>query len=47
VLYLRLKDQRAPNVITVVRRFLRRRASLKPGTLIVIQESRARIRDVP
>jgi hypothetical protein len=47
ILYLRLKDQRAPNAIAVMRLFIRRRTSLKPGTLIVIQESRARVRDVP
>lgn len=47
VIYLRLRDQRAPNAIAVMRQFLKRRVTIQPGSLIVIQESRARIRPVP
>ena len=47
VLYLRLRDQRPRNAIRVVREFLERDLDLRPGTLIVLQESQARIRRVP
>ncbi len=47
VLYLRLRDQRAHNAIRVVREFLARNMDIRPGTLIVLQESQARIRRVP
>lgn len=47
VMYLRLRDQRVPNAITVMRQFLKRKIAIRPGSLVVIQESRARIRPVP
>lgn len=47
VMYLRLRDQRAANAIAVMRQFLKRRIATQPGSLVVIQESRARIRPVP
>lgn len=46
VIYLRLKDQRSANAIRVMREFLERNLDVRPGTLIVLQESRARIRRV-
>ena len=47
VLYLRLRDQRALNAITVMNRFLDTKTRIQSGTLIVIQESQARIRRTP
>lgn len=47
VMYLRLRNQRAVNTITVMQQFLKRRLDIQPGSLVVIQESRARIRPVP
>lgn len=47
VIYLRLKDQRSANAVRVIREFLSRDPNIRPGTLIVLQESRARIRPVP
>jgi len=47
VIYLRLKDQRSRNAIRVVREFLERDLDIRPGMLIVLQESQARIRRVP
>lgn len=47
IIYIRLRDQRAPNAIAVMRQFLKRRIAIQPGSLVVIQESRVRIRRVP
>jgi predicted nuclease of predicted toxin-antitoxin system len=47
VIYLRLKDQRAASAINVMERFLDRRINIKPGTLVVLQEARARLRPLP
>jgi predicted nuclease of predicted toxin-antitoxin system len=47
VIYIRLRDQRAPNAVAVMRQFLKRRIAIRPGSLVVLQESRARIRLVP
>jgi len=47
VIYLRLRDQRSDNAIRVMREFLKRDVDIRPGTLIVLQESQARIRRVP
>ncbi|MEO6667083.1 MAG: DUF5615 family PIN-like protein [Nitrospiria bacterium] len=46
VLYLRLRDQRAPNAIAVINRFLDAKVSIQSGTLIVLQESQARVRRI-
>ena len=46
VIYLRLRDQRAPNVIAVMNRFLGAKVSIQRGTLIVLQESQARVRRI-
>jgi predicted nuclease of predicted toxin-antitoxin system len=46
VIYLRLKDQRSANAIRVMREFLDRDLDIRPGALIVLQESQARIRRV-
>ncbi len=47
VIYLRLKDQRSANAVRVMREFLNSHPNIRPGTLIVLRESRARIRPVP
>ncbi len=44
VLYLRLRDQRAPNAIVALERFFAAKVSIQSGMMIVIQESQARIR---
>jgi predicted nuclease of predicted toxin-antitoxin system len=46
VIYLRLRDQRSPNVVRVMQEFLDRDLDIRAGTLIVIRESQARIRRV-
>lgn len=47
VFYLRLRDQRALNAIAAMNRFLSTKTPIQSGTLIVIQESKARIRLTP
>lgn len=47
VMYLRVRDQRATNTIAVMQQFLKRRIAIQSGSLVVIQEFRARIRPVP
>ena len=44
VLYLRLRDQRAPSAIAALDRFFGAKISIRSGMLIVIQESQARVR---
>ncbi len=46
VIYLRLRDQRSPNVIRVMQEFLDRDLDIRASTLIVLRESQARIRRV-
>ncbi|WP_337289012.1 DUF5615 family PIN-like protein [Candidatus Methylomirabilis sp.] len=47
IIYIRLRNQPAPNTIAVMRQFLKRRIAIQAGSLVVIQESRVRIHMVP
>jgi predicted nuclease of predicted toxin-antitoxin system len=47
IIYLRLKDQRASNAITVLGQFLDRETKIQPGTLVVLREGQARVRQIP